>query len=108
MALSVNPQELAILEDAEDQNGIVTIVYDPDNELHEQIIQYAKDFVEIPEEPVAGMEVMFQMDVKRYLIDVYNFDVVIPDVAMAAGIRRSRLHKKTRRSKRHRGHTVRR
>jgi hypothetical protein len=80
---------------AEEENGMFTILYDPENEDHETLVGAFSDPMSPPEE---GQTVRFSFDVKPEKFEVTT----------EGGRRRSRLHKKTRRSKGKRGHTVRR
>ena len=101
------------------ESGRIRITYDPTNGLHTKLIDAALDAELIDDEPDEGDEIEFSADFNIFLMnlaDVTN-NGPAPDVepeeqpgdpGAAGGKRRSRLNKKTRRSKRKRGYTKRR
>lgn len=100
------------------ESGAIRIAYNPMNGLHAKIIDAMLDAKLLDEEPAEGDDIQFSADFNVFMMNVEDVQNLGPaaDVAPeeqpqdpgAAGGRRSRLHKKTRRAKRKSGHTVRR
>lgn len=101
MAVRISQEEFTELMTAKQPNGTFRLKYNPDNGLHQAIVEYGMDMGLIEEEPKENDIIRFSPEFNIELSDLIDFKIVEPGEEdpseLQGGRRRKTRRRKTKR-----------